>query len=128
MYAIRSYYVGGKAPVIVLDDANLAEVVDGIRAFGFYNAGQDCTAACRIYAQKGIYDKLVADLGGAIGSLKMGLQDDPSRITSYNVCYTKLLRLGETHRPIEGEDAVAYVERAEHQVRCIPVQTVQGYV
>ena len=47
--------LGGKAPVIVLDDANLEEVVAGIRTFGFYNAGQDCTAACRIYAQKGIY-------------------------------------------------------------------------
>ena len=70
--------LGGKAPVIVLDDANLEEVVAGIRTFGFYNAGQDCTAACRIYAQKGIYDKLVADLGSAVSTLKMGLQDDPS--------------------------------------------------
>ena len=70
--------LGGKAPVIVLDDANLEEVVAGIRTFGFYNAGQDCTAACRIYAQKGIYDKLVAELGSAISTLKMGLQDDPS--------------------------------------------------
>lgn len=70
--------LGGKAPVIVLDDANLDEVVAGIRTFGFYNAGQDCTAACRIYAQKGIYDKLVAELGSAVSSLKMGLQDDPN--------------------------------------------------
>ena len=70
--------LGGKAPVIVLNDANLDEVVAGIRTFGFYNAGQDCTAACRIYAQKGIYDKLVADLGSAVSTLKMGLQDDPT--------------------------------------------------
>jgi len=70
--------LGGKAPVIVLDDADLQAVVEGIRTFGFYNAGQDCTAACRIYAQKGIYDKLVAELGSAVSSLKMGLQDDPS--------------------------------------------------
>ena len=44
--------LGGKAPVLVFDDADLQQVVDGIRGFGFYNAGQDCTAACRIYAQK----------------------------------------------------------------------------
>ena len=42
--------LGGKAPVIVFDDADLEAVVDGLRIFGFYNAGQDCTAACRIYA------------------------------------------------------------------------------
>ncbi|HYE01153.1 MAG TPA: aldehyde dehydrogenase family protein, partial [Alphaproteobacteria bacterium] len=42
--------LGGKAPVIVFDDADLAAVVEGIRTFGYYNAGQDCTAACRLYA------------------------------------------------------------------------------
>src|SRR5262245_28482277 len=42
--------LGGKAPVIVFDDADLSAVVGGVRTFGFYNAGQDCTAACRIYA------------------------------------------------------------------------------
>ncbi|HCL66568.1 MAG TPA: gamma-aminobutyraldehyde dehydrogenase, partial [Rhizobium sp.] len=48
--------LGGKAPVIVYDDADLEAVVAGIRTFGFYNAGQDCTAACRIYASDKIYD------------------------------------------------------------------------
>jgi aminobutyraldehyde dehydrogenase len=70
--------LGGKAPVIIFDDADLDAAVEGIRTFGFYNAGQDCTAACRIYAQKGIYDKFVAKLGEAVGSIKYGLQDDPS--------------------------------------------------
>ena len=42
--------LGGKAPVIVFDDADLEAVVGGLRTFGFYNAGQDCTAACRVYA------------------------------------------------------------------------------
>src|SRR6202050_5366413 len=55
--------LGGKAPVIVFDDADLEAVVSGVRTFGFYNAGQDCTAACRIYASAKIYDRLVADLG-----------------------------------------------------------------
>ncbi|MCY1272279.1 Gamma-aminobutyraldehyde dehydrogenase [compost metagenome] len=70
--------LGGKAPVIVFDDADLADVVAGIRTFGFYNAGQDCTAACRIYAGKKIYDNFVADLANAVSSLKTGLQNDPA--------------------------------------------------
>ncbi|MCL5500019.1 aminobutyraldehyde dehydrogenase [Escherichia coli] len=68
--------LGGKAPVIVFDDADLDAVVEGVRTFGFYNAGQDCTAACRIYAQKGVYDALVEKLGAAVSSLKMGAPDD----------------------------------------------------
>lgn len=68
--------LGGKAPVIVFDDADLDAVVEGVRTFGFYNAGQDCTAACRIYAQRGIYDALVEKLGAAISSLKMGAPED----------------------------------------------------
>jgi aminobutyraldehyde dehydrogenase len=66
--------LGGKAPVIVFDDADLAAVVDGVRTFGFYNAGQDCTAACRIYAGKKIYEKLVAELSSAVSSIKVGEQ------------------------------------------------------
>jgi aminobutyraldehyde dehydrogenase len=68
--------LGGKAPVIVYDDADLEAVVNGIRTFGYYNAGQDCTAACRIYAQDGIYDKLVADLTSAVSTIKYNLADD----------------------------------------------------
>ncbi|WP_437891635.1 aminobutyraldehyde dehydrogenase [Phytobacter sp. V91] len=70
--------LGGKAPVIVFDDADLDAVVEGVRTFGFYNAGQDCTAACRIYAQKGIYAALVEKLGAAVASLKMGAPEDES--------------------------------------------------
>ncbi|MGL4487893.1 MAG: gamma-aminobutyraldehyde dehydrogenase [Rhizobiaceae bacterium] len=68
--------LGGKAPVIVFDDADLDEVVGGLRAFGFYNAGQDCTAACRIYAGKKIYDRLVADLSDAVSTIKFNQADD----------------------------------------------------
>ena len=62
--------LGGKAPVIVFDDADIGAVVAGLRAFGYYNAGQDCTAACRIYAGKKVYDKLVADLSSAVSTIK----------------------------------------------------------
>jgi aminobutyraldehyde dehydrogenase len=68
--------LGGKAPVIVFDDADLASVVDGVKTFGYYNAGQDCTAACRIYAGKEIYDNLVADLSGAVKGLKFNQSND----------------------------------------------------
>ncbi|MDO8699588.1 MAG: gamma-aminobutyraldehyde dehydrogenase [Rhodoferax sp.] len=68
--------LGGKAPVIVFDDANLEEVVAGVRTFGYYNAGQDCTAACRIYAGPKIYEKLVAELTSAVSTIKMGTQDE----------------------------------------------------
>ena len=68
--------LGGKAPVIVFDDADLADVVAGVRNFGYYNSGQDCTAACRVYAGPKIYERLVADLTSAVSSLKMGLQDE----------------------------------------------------
>ena len=66
--------LGGKAPVIVFDDADLAAVIEGVRTFGFYNAGQDCTAACRIYAGKKIYEKLVAELSVAVANIKVGEQ------------------------------------------------------
>ncbi len=68
--------LGGKAPVIVLDDADIASVVEGVRTFGYYNAGQDCTAACRIYAGPKIYEKLVADLTLAVSTIKAGTQEE----------------------------------------------------
>jgi aminobutyraldehyde dehydrogenase len=68
--------LGGKAPVIVFDDADINEVVQGIRVFGYYNAGQDCTAACRIYAGARVYEKLVADLGATVADIKYGQADD----------------------------------------------------
>ena len=68
--------LGGKAPVIVFDDADLEAVVAGLRAFGYYNAGQDCTAACRIYAGEKIYDRLVADLTSAVSTIAYARPDD----------------------------------------------------
>ncbi len=68
--------LGGKAPVVVFDDADIDAVVNGLRAFGYYNAGQDCTAACRIYAGAKVYDRLVADLSAAVSTIRFGLADD----------------------------------------------------
>jgi 1-pyrroline dehydrogenase len=70
--------LGGKAPVIVFDDADLDAVVEGIKIAGFFNAGQDCTAATRVMAGPKIHDKLLGDLVPAVSSLKVGdpLSDD----------------------------------------------------
>ena len=54
--------LGGKAPVIVFDDADIAQAVEGIVAAGYFNAGQDCTAATRLLVQEGIHDEFVAAL------------------------------------------------------------------
>jgi betaine-aldehyde dehydrogenase len=54
--------LGGKAPVIVFDDADIAKAVEGIVAAGYFNAGQDCTAATRLLVQDGIHDEFVAAL------------------------------------------------------------------
>jgi aminobutyraldehyde dehydrogenase len=69
--------LGGKAPVIVFDDADLEAVVAGVRTFAFYNAGQDCTAACRLYAGERIYERLVADLTSAARTIRVGTQQEP---------------------------------------------------
>jgi 1-pyrroline dehydrogenase len=64
--------LGGKAPVIVFDDADPAAVAAGIRSSAFWNSGQDCTAATRVVAGPKIYDKLVDELVPAVESLRVG--------------------------------------------------------
>ena len=68
--------LGGKAPVIVYDDADIDAVVAAIRTFGYYNAGQDCTAACRIYAADKVYENFVADLASAVSTIQYNRPDD----------------------------------------------------
>jgi 1-pyrroline dehydrogenase len=64
--------LGGKAPVIVFDDADPAAVAEGIKIAGYWNSGQDCTAASRVMAGPKIYDKLIEQLVPAVESLKVG--------------------------------------------------------
>ena len=68
--------LGGKAPVIVYDDADLAALIGTLLEASFYNAGQDCTAACHVYAAAAIHDRLAADLAQAIGRLHWGDPQD----------------------------------------------------
>jgi 1-pyrroline dehydrogenase len=64
--------LGGKAPVIVFDDADIEEAIGVIRMGGYLNAGQDCTAACRVYAGGGVHDEFVDALVGAVQTLRVG--------------------------------------------------------
>lgn len=67
--------LGGKAPVIVMADADLSKVVASVRSAGFYNAGQDCCAACRLYVHDDAYDALMEKLIPAVASIKLGDSD-----------------------------------------------------
>src|SRR5204863_376306 len=64
--------LGGKAPVVVFDDADPAAVAEGIKVAGYWNSGQDCTAASRVVAGPRIYDKLLEELVPAVESLAVG--------------------------------------------------------
>src|SRR6478735_3308742 len=64
--------LGGKAPVVVFDDADLDAVTEWVSIAGYFNAGQDCTAATRVLAGPKIYDKLLGTLVPAVEDIKVG--------------------------------------------------------
>jgi 1-pyrroline dehydrogenase len=64
--------LGGKAPVVVFDDADLDKLVETLRFAGYTNSGQDCTASCRVIAGPRIYDGLLSELVPAVESIKVG--------------------------------------------------------
>jgi 1-pyrroline dehydrogenase len=64
--------LGGKAPVLVFDDADPAAVAEAVKIAGYWNSGQDCTAASRVVAGPKIYDKLLEELVPAVESLHVG--------------------------------------------------------
>ena len=69
--------LGGKAPVVVFDDADIEAAVNGIGEAGYFNAGQDCTSATRVLAGPGIHDEFVAALAEyAKNEAKVGLPGD----------------------------------------------------
>lgn len=89
-----SLELGGNAPVLVFDDANLEQAVQGIMASKYRNSGQTCVCANRIYVQDGIYDALADRLVEAVSKLKVG--DGRQE--------------GSTQGPLIDEDAVAKVQ------------------
>ena len=64
--------LGGKAPMVIFDDADPKAVAEGIRLAGYWNSGQDCTAGSRVIAGPKIYDRLLEELVPQVESLKVG--------------------------------------------------------
>jgi 1-pyrroline dehydrogenase len=94
--------LGGKAPVIVFDDADPAAVAEGVRAAGYWNSGQDCTAASRIVAGPKIYDKLLEELVPAVESIKVG---DPAE--------SEDIEMGSVISKDQQERVFGFLERAK---------------
>jgi len=93
--------LGGKAPVVVLDDADVDAVVANLRVSSFFNAGQDCTAACRVIATEAVYERLLARLVDAARSLVLG---DPAHADD--------VELGPVISASQRERVLGFVDRA----------------
>ena len=93
--------LGGKAPVIVFDDADMEAVIETIKLYGYWNSGQDCTAACRVIAGPKIYDRFVADLAGAVKTIKWG---DPAESDD--------IEMGSLIAAAQADKVAGMVERA----------------
>lgn len=105
--------LGGKAPVVVFEDADIAEAVEGISVAGFFNAGQDCTAATRVLVHESIHDAFVEALAKAAAETKTGGVDDE------DVLYGPLNNANQLKQVagfIERLPAHAKVESGGHQV------------
>ncbi len=70
--------LGGKAPVVVFDDADVDGVVANLTEASYYNSGQDCTAPCRVIAGSGVYEDLVARLADGVSGIRTGDPTDPA--------------------------------------------------
>jgi len=70
--------LGGKAPVVVFDDADIGKLVETLKFAGYTNTGQDWTASCRVVAGAGVYDERLSELVPAVESIKVGSLEDES--------------------------------------------------
>lgn len=91
-----SLELGGNAPVIVFDDADLDQAVSGIMTSKFRNSGQTCVCANRIYVQAGIYDRLVARLCEEVRKLRLGAGTE-ANVTIGPLINLSAIRKVETH-------------------------------
>jgi betaine-aldehyde dehydrogenase len=94
--------LGGKAPVVVFDDADPAAVAEGIKIAGYWNSGQDCTAASRVVAGPRIYDRLLGELVPAVESLHVG---DPAASDE--------IEMGPVISKEQQERVLGFLERAK---------------
>ena len=72
--------LGGKAPIIVFDDADIQLAAETLRFAGYWNSGQDCTAATRVLAGPGVYDEFVSALADQVRTIKWGDPADGDHI------------------------------------------------
>jgi 1-pyrroline dehydrogenase len=94
--------LGGKAPMVVFDDADPAAVAEGIKIAGYANSGQDCTAGSRVLAGPKIYDALLEALVPAVESLKVGNPADGDDV-----------EMGPVISKDQQERILGFLERAE---------------
>jgi 1-pyrroline dehydrogenase len=94
--------LGGKAPVVVFDDADPAQVAEAIKIGGYWNSGQDCTAASRVVAGPKIYDRLLEELVPAVESLNVG---DPAQGDE--------IEMGPVISQAQQERVLGFLDRAE---------------
>jgi 1-pyrroline dehydrogenase len=94
--------LGGKAPMVVFDDADPKAVAEGIRLAGYWNSGQDCTAGSRVIAGPKIYDKLLEELVPQVESIKVG---DPMESDE--------IEMGSVISKAQQERILGFLERAK---------------
>jgi acyl-CoA reductase-like NAD-dependent aldehyde dehydrogenase len=93
--------LGGKAPVVVFDDADLPSVIDNLKTFSYWNAGQDCTAPCRVITGPQVHDNFVADLADAVRTIRWG---DPAEGDD--------IEMGSLIAPAQADKVAGMVDRA----------------
>jgi betaine-aldehyde dehydrogenase len=97
--------LGGKAPVIVFDDADVAAAAEAIAVAGYFNAGQDCTAATRVLAGPRIHDDFVAALAEQARVAKVGMPDDADAL------------LGPVNNPTQLDRVTGFLDRLPDHAR-----------
>jgi aminobutyraldehyde dehydrogenase len=93
--------LGGKAPMVVLDDADPAAVAASVKIGGYFNSGQDCTASARILVAERVYDDVMAETIPAVESLKVGDPADSDEI-----------EMGPVISAAQQERVLGFLERA----------------
>lgn len=99
--------LGGNAPVLVFDDADLDAALEGIAGYGFFNAGQDCTAATRVLVHRAVYERFVQGLAARADALVVGDALDSST------------ELGPLNSRIHHERVLGYLSRLPSHARVV---------
>jgi len=100
--------LGGKAPVIIFDDADLDLAAETLKSAGYWNSGQDCTAATRVIAGPGVYDDFVSKLSEQVKSINWG---DPAEADD--------LDMGSLIAPAQVDKVAGMVDRARDSAEIV---------